>query len=70
MFRLAYTSYAKQFIPYLIEQHNKGQFPLEELVTFYDITDHEKAIRDTQQGTALKAVLKWRDAGNKKARLG
>ncbi|KAJ9313958.1 hypothetical protein DTO271D3_5846 [Paecilomyces variotii] len=59
-----------EFIPYLIEQHNKGQFPLEELVTFYDITDHEKAIRDTQQGTALKAVLKWRDAGNKKARLG
>ena len=39
--------------------HAKGQLPLEELVTFYDMTDFDKAIEDAKTGKTLKAVLKW-----------
>lgn len=46
-------------IPYLIEQHNKGQYPLEKLIVNYDIHDFERAIKDTKSGRTIKAVLKW-----------
>lgn len=39
--------------------HANGQLPLEELVTFYDMKEYEKAIEDSKTGKALKAVLKW-----------
>jgi Zn-dependent alcohol dehydrogenase len=49
----------KQFIPYLIDQHKKGDFPIEELITYYNIHDYEKAIKDFEDGKIIKAVLKW-----------
>ncbi|KAK1771931.1 GroES-like protein [Phialemonium atrogriseum] len=52
-------SLPSEFIPYLIELHAKGQLPLEKLITFYDVKDYEKAIRDSETGVTLKAVLKW-----------
>ncbi|ROT34503.1 GroES-like protein [Sodiomyces alkalinus F11] len=52
-------SLPSKFIPYLIEMHAKGELPLEELITFYDVKDYEKAIEDSKSGKALKAVLKW-----------
>lgn len=39
--------------------HAKGELPLEELVSFYDMTDFERALGDSKSGRALKAVLKW-----------
>lgn len=39
--------------------HAKGELPLEELVSFYDMTDFERALEDAKNGKALKAVLKW-----------
>ncbi|KAB9006574.1 hypothetical protein FH972_026928 [Carpinus fangiana] len=48
-----------KFIPYLIEQHKAGKFPLEKLITYYDIKDHEKAFADTKGGRTIKAVLQW-----------
>lgn len=42
-----------------MDQHAKGNYPIEELVTIYDVKDFDKAIKDTKEGRALKAVLKW-----------
>ena len=39
--------------------HRKGELPLEELVTVYDMKDHAKALKDSKAGKSLKAVLKW-----------
>ncbi|CEJ89833.1 Putative Alcohol dehydrogenase [[Torrubiella] hemipterigena] len=49
----------KDLIAFLIDQHAKGNYPIEELVTTYDVKDFDKAIKDTKEGRALKAVLKW-----------
>lgn len=46
-------------IPYLIEQHRKGKFPLDEIVTFYRVSDYETALKDIKSGKTLKAVLLW-----------
>lgn len=48
-----------QMIPYLIDQHNKGNYPLEKIVTMYDVEDFATAIRDTKEGKTIKAVLQW-----------
>lgn len=48
-----------QFIPFLMEAHAKGQFPMEEFIEYYDFNDYEKAIADTHSGKAIKAVLRW-----------
>ena len=41
--------------------HRQGKLPLEELVTFYSVKDYEKALEDSKNGAALKAVMKWDD---------
>jgi len=46
-------------IPFLIDQHTKGNYPLERIITFYDVKDFDKAIKDTKEGRTLKAVLRW-----------
>lgn len=46
-------------MPYLIEQHQKGNFPLDRFIKYYDFKDYEKAIEDSKTGSAIKAVLKW-----------
>ncbi|KAF5604283.1 alcohol dehydrogenase [Fusarium pseudocircinatum] len=48
-----------KLIPFLIEQHAQGKYPIEKLITYYDVKDFEQAISDTKSGKALKAVLKW-----------
>lgn len=47
-------------IPWLIEQHAKGNYPIEEMMTYYDYKDYEQAFADLENGKAIKAVLKWR----------
>lgn len=42
-----------------MEQHAKGSYPIEELVTFYPVKDFAQAIKDTKEGKALKAILRW-----------
>ncbi|KEF55660.1 uncharacterized protein A1O9_08410 [Exophiala aquamarina CBS 119918] len=46
-------------IPFLIEQHRKGNFPLQEMVACYDYKDHARAFEDCRSGAAIKAVLVW-----------
>ncbi|KAJ4249861.1 hypothetical protein NW762_012204 [Fusarium torreyae] len=52
-------SVAKEMIPFLIEKHAEGAYPLEELITYYKAEDFENAFSDTEKGDAIKAVLKW-----------
>ncbi|KAK3693361.1 chaperonin 10-like protein [Podospora appendiculata] len=47
------------FLPYLMEMHAKGLFPMEEFITYYDVKDFAKAIEDTKKGRVIKAVLRW-----------
>lgn len=48
-----------QMIPYLIEQHKMGKYPLEKLIVNYDITEYARAIEDTKTGRTIKPVLQW-----------
>ena len=48
-----------KMLPYLMEQQKAGNFPLQEIVSYYDIKDHEKAFEDSRSGKAIKAVLCW-----------
>lgn len=48
-----------EMIPYLVEQQRAGNFPLEEIVSYYDVKDHLKAFEDSRTGKAIKAVLCW-----------
>ncbi|KAH8684086.1 chaperonin 10-like protein [Ilyonectria robusta] len=52
-------SVAKEMIPFLIEQHQKGLYPLEKIVTYYNIDDYAQAFKDMKDGKVIKAVLKW-----------
>ncbi|KAL1837770.1 hypothetical protein VTJ49DRAFT_3406 [Mycothermus thermophilus] len=53
-------SLPSEFIPYLMDLHAKGQFPMEEFIEYYDFEDYEKAIEDIHAGKVIKAVLKWK----------
>ena len=46
-----------EFIPYLIDLHLKGQFPLDRLITTYPFEDINTAIADMRSGAAIKPVL-------------
>ena len=49
-----------QMIPYLIEQHSQGKFPLEQIVTHYQVDEYALALRDMELGDTIKPVLLWR----------
>lgn len=49
----------RKTIPYLMEQHAQGKFPLEKLIKVYDSKDFLQAFQDMKDGNVLKPVLKW-----------
>ncbi|KAL3457461.1 chaperonin 10-like protein [Aspergillus heterothallicus] len=52
-------SNTQTFLPYLIEQHAQGRFPLDEMVTYYPVAEYERAFKEVKEGKALKGVLLW-----------
>ncbi|OJI96489.1 hypothetical protein ASPVEDRAFT_145974 [Aspergillus versicolor CBS 583.65] len=54
------SSVAEQMIPYLIEQTRQGKFPMQKLITFYPVEQHQEAFQDLKHGRAIKAVLRWK----------
>jgi aryl-alcohol dehydrogenase len=48
----------KTFIPLLVEHMNAGRFPLERLITFYDLADINRAAADSESGKTIKPVLR------------
>jgi aryl-alcohol dehydrogenase len=51
-------SVPRDFIPKLIELMLAGKFPIEKMITFYDLADINRAARDSADGIAIKPVLR------------
>lgn len=49
------------FIPQLLDYYQKGMFPFDKLITFYNFKDINQAFEDTKKGKVIKAVLKMED---------
>jgi len=45
------------FINRLIELHRQGRFPIDKIITHYRFDEINKAVAETERGTAIKAVL-------------
>jgi aryl-alcohol dehydrogenase len=48
----------KQFIPVLADYIAKGRFPIDRLITYYDLADINRAATDSTSGKAVKPVLR------------
>lgn len=46
------------FIPRLVELYQKGKFPFDRLVKFYDLDEINEAAKDAEEGGTLKPVLR------------
>jgi aryl-alcohol dehydrogenase len=46
------------FIPQLVELYMQGRFPIDKLVTFYNLDQINQAAADSENGVALKPVLR------------
>ncbi|MCE6076929.1 zinc-binding dehydrogenase [Agrobacterium vitis] len=46
------------FIPQLVELHRQGRFPFDKLVKFYPLADINQAVKDSESGVTLKAILR------------
>ncbi|KAF7532091.1 hypothetical protein G7054_g8293 [Neopestalotiopsis clavispora] len=53
-------SLPKELIQVLIQEHANGRYPIQHIVSVYDIEDFQQAIDDTKSGKTLKAVLRWK----------
>ena len=51
-------SVPKEFIPQLVDHMMAGRFPLEKLITFYDLGDINRATAETVSGKTIKPVLR------------
>jgi len=47
-----------EFIPKLVDYIMDGKFPIQKIVTFYDLADINRAAADSEAGTAIKPVLR------------
>lgn len=47
-----------QFIPDLIDLYQRGKFPFDEIVTYYDFEDIEQAVKEQEAGEVIKPVLR------------
>lgn len=45
------------FISRLIELHQQGRFPVEKITTHYRFDEINRAVAETEEGHAIKAVL-------------
>jgi Zn-dependent alcohol dehydrogenase len=48
-----------EMLPFLMQQQKAGNFPLEDIVSYYDVKDYAQAFEDARSGKVVKAVLKW-----------
>ena len=46
------------FLPRLVELHERGRFPIDRLLTFYDFDQIERAAHDAEDGKTIKPVLR------------
>jgi aryl-alcohol dehydrogenase len=46
-----------EFLPFLIESHKQGKFPLEKLIKKYPVSQINQAVRDSKKGSTIKPIL-------------
>jgi len=46
------------FIPKLVDLYRQGRLPLEKLVSFYSLDEIDQAVRDSESGMVVKAILR------------
>lgn len=46
------------FIPELIDLHRRGKFPFDELVTYYDFEEIERAVEEQEAGEVIKPIVR------------
>jgi len=51
-------SVPQQFIPQLVDHIMAGRFPLERMITFYDLADINRAADESSKGKTIKPVLR------------
>lgn len=51
-------SVPKEFIPKLVDLVVAGQFPIEKMITFYDLADINRAAAESSSGKTIKPVLR------------
>jgi aryl-alcohol dehydrogenase len=51
-------SVPKAFIPQLADHIAKGRFPIEKLITYYELEEINRAADDSASGKAIKPVLR------------
>jgi aryl-alcohol dehydrogenase len=52
---------SKTFIPILIDLYRQGRFPFDRLIRYYDFSDINRAIEDSESGRTIKPVLRISD---------
>ena len=55
------SSVPQKFLPWLLELHERGQFPYDKLVTAYDFSAINQAMADMKSGSTIKPVLLMSD---------
>jgi aryl-alcohol dehydrogenase len=53
-------SHPKEFIPKLVDLLVEGKMPVNRMITFYDLSDINRAAHDSASGTTIKPVLRIR----------
>ncbi len=48
----------QSFIPELVEHWRAGRFPIDKLVTYYELTDINRAFDDIESGATVKAIVR------------
>src|SRR5262249_15276711 len=51
-------SVPQEFIPDLVDFIMQGRFPIERMITFYDLADINRAAKDSAEGRTIKPVLR------------
>jgi aryl-alcohol dehydrogenase len=51
-------SVPKQFIPQLTDHIAAGRFPIDRLITFYDLADINRAAADSESGKTIKPIIR------------
>jgi aryl-alcohol dehydrogenase len=51
-------SLPQQFIPALVDHVVAGRFPIERMITFYDLADINRAAKESSEGRTIKPVLR------------
>ena len=47
------------FIPQMIELFQRGEFPFDKMIKFYDPKDINQAVADSEKGVTIKPVIRF-----------